>query len=937
MTDRPTEDDVDRADDWAQWFDREYGAPELPAPDPAAPPAAPTPVPPAPAPLPPPASGTAPAGDGDGEATGGDRGGGWVEELFDGSDETPSAGLPRASWWRRRRVVHWATRPWPASRIVTTATTAATLLITTAVMMSVVHFNPLAWAGIGWRDLIFDDTTPAGGDMGSHVWAPAYLRDVLLPDWRVSGWTMDWYAGFPAYRFYMVVPALAIVALDTFLPYGVAFKVVAMSGMVSLPFCAWAFGRLARFRFPVPELFAFGGLCWVLNESYTIWGGNVLSTMAGEFSFSIAISLMLLGLGMLCRALDASADRLRHLVPVAGLLALACLSHGIVLIYTAIAAVVIVLCRCGADLLPTLTRRVRGLTRVAKRRLLAAALMGVLTAALSAFWVGPFLFNHEYMTDMKYGFRPDSRIYTDDSYWDLFFDQKPALDVIINLLAAFGVFFAVVRRSVYGIALAITTGAAVGLVYLAHDSLPVIGLLWNPRVLPFVYLLRYLLMMLGVAGIFTTAANIIGDRPARTDGGWVSGVVGLVAAGLAVLFAFGWVYQVLPGGGFVTKHGDRVYAWGPFAAPDGQTTDARGDSWTSYNWNGYERRPAYPEYYDLIETMDTIGDERGCGRALWERDQRDSVGNTRYGSSMALMLLPFWTDGCIASSEGLFFEASGTTPYHFLAAAAMSDEAGSPVRQSRDVRNDAAVGVPYLQSLGIRYLMVTRPDAIAEADAQAELTPIDESGPWRIYEVADADVVVPLDVEPVVVPERDGDRRECWLEVGSSWFQNRDEWAAIPAADGPADWQRIDVAIDPERQVPQGQSDPAELATTCGDPSFSVDRDVNVVVPVTPIEPRTAGPARVSNVELGDQSVSFDVDRPGVPILVKVSYFPNWEATGAQGPYRIAPNFMVVVPTATHVDLRFARTTSDLAFDAATALALVGSLGVGVRRLAARR
>ena len=106
---------------------------------------------------------------------------------------------------------------------------------------------------------------------------------------------MDWYGGFPIYRFYMVVPALAIVALDTFLPYGVAFKFVAVSGLVTLPFCCWAFGRLARFRYPIPELFAFAGLCFALNESYSIYGGNVKSTMAGEFSFSIAISLMMLG------------------------------------------------------------------------------------------------------------------------------------------------------------------------------------------------------------------------------------------------------------------------------------------------------------------------------------------------------------------------------------------------------------------------------------------------------------------------------------------------------------------------------------------------------------------------------------------------------------------------------------------------------------------
>ena len=74
--------------------------------------------------------------------------------------------------------------------------------------------------------LLVADTTPAGGDMGAHVWGPAYLRDHLLPHWRLTGWSPDWYSGFPAYHFYMVVPSLLIVALDVVLPYGIAFKVV---------------------------------------------------------------------------------------------------------------------------------------------------------------------------------------------------------------------------------------------------------------------------------------------------------------------------------------------------------------------------------------------------------------------------------------------------------------------------------------------------------------------------------------------------------------------------------------------------------------------------------------------------------------------------------------------------------------------------------------
>ena len=42
-------------------------------------------------------------------------------------------------------------------------------------------------------------------------------------------------------------------------------------------------------------------------------------------------------------------------------------------------------------------------------------------------------------------------------------------------------------------------------------------------------------------------------------------------------------------------------------------------------------------------------------------------------------------------------------------------------------------------------------------------------------------------------------------------------------------------------------------------------------------------------------------------MLVKTSYFPNWNAVGADGPYRVSPNFMVVVPTDTEVTLTYGR------------------------------
>jgi hypothetical protein len=355
----------------------------------------------------------------------------------------------------------------------------------------------------------------------------------------------------------------------------------------------------------------------------------------------------------------------------------------------------------------------------------------------------------------------------------------------------------------------------------------------------------------------------------------------------------------VPGAQYTTKNGKSVYSWGingfdPITLTP-SSKDALSDGWTRYNFLGYEGRPAYGEYKALVDTMAALGKDNafGCGRALWE----NNGDNGAYGTTMALMLLPHWTDGCIQSSEGLFFEASGTTPYHFITAAAISSDSSNPVRELRYDNHNDSKGVPYLQTLGVKYLMVFTETAKAQADGRPELTKLGSVGPWNIYQVADSDLVVPLAVQPVVVKQRPGDQRERNLELGTSWFQHRDEWAAIPADNGPAEWQRISVEVDTTRS--DGLSPGAS------------GRKVDIVQPAQPIVAKPLPAVTVSNVQLGDQDLRFSVDKVGVPILVKISYFPNWHVSGAKGPYRIAPNLMVVVPTSNDVHLTYERSNLD--------------------------
>jgi 6-pyruvoyl-tetrahydropterin synthase related domain len=783
-----------------------------------------------------------------------------VQPIVRPRDESPVSRVLRRAV---RRPQRWLDAPWPAARIVRYVTTLLLLGGSTFAALQAIH-----------PDLVFTNNTPTGGDMGAHVLGPAYLRDHLLSNFQLSGWSNDWYAGLPMYRFYMVIPAIAIVLFNIVLPYGIAFKLIVVAGIVSLPFCCWAFGRLASFRYPMPELFAVGGMLFLFDESFSIYGGNVKSTMAGEFSFSIALSLGVLGLGLFAKGLETGKYRSWAAI----VLALACLSHGIVLIFVALGALLLWLVWMDK------TRFKYGLT------------MGLTAFLLAAFWVVPFLFNHAYMTDMKYGFRPDG---ASDSFWDMFFPLTTFFDIFITTFAIIGFIASIWRRHLNGAWMGICTLALVGGVYLTRDSLPIIGLLWNPRLLPFIYLLRYLLMMVGlvetahfiVRGI--RGGRELSDRSSLTIGAVTAGLVGVSVLVIELMF-----FRVMPGASFQTHNNESVYQWGPISLT-ATSTDALSDSWSRYNFTGYEDKPAYGEYKALVDTMAELGADadNGCGRALWENNGE----NGKYGTTMALMLLPHWTDGCISSMEGLFFEASGTTPYHFITSAAMSEQSSNPVRGLRYTNNDAEKGVPYLQSLGVKYVMVFTQKAKDEADLQPELTLVRDSGPWKIYRVADSDLVVPLGVQPVVVAERDGDPRERNLELGMSWFQHRDEWAAIPADDGPAEWQRIEVAPDLTRR--------------------EADR-VDIVAPTTPIAPVPLPEVIVSNVELGKQDLRFTVDQIGVPVLVKMSYFPNWDVEGAEGPYRIAPNLMVVVPTSTDVHLTYGRSPLDLAAYGATALGI---------------
>jgi hypothetical protein len=325
-------------------------------------------------------------------------------------------------------------------------------------------------------------------------------------------------------------------------------------------------------------------------------------------------------------------------------------------------------------------------------------------------------------------------------------------------------------------------------------------------------------------------------------------------------------------------------------------------SWASWNYSGYEAKPNYREYHDIVRTMEQVGQDEGCGRAFWEYEKELD----RYGTPMALMLLPHWTDGCIGSMEGLYFEASATTPFHFLTQVELSTAPSAAQRDLPYGGFDITKGVQHLQMLGVKYYLATSDNAIGLARSNEDLTEIAASGPWVVFEVAGSELVTPLENEPAVV-EGITDSQLDWVEEphdesgrfggpATRWFTDPGQWDVPLASGGPDEWQRVEVGERPE--------------------------------------PRPADSVEVSNIDPDDERISFDVDEVGSPVLVKASYFPNWRVSGAEGPYRVAPNMMVVVPTERHVELTYGRTGVEWLSYALTLAGLVGLVLLARRPLA---
>ena len=642
-------------------------------------------------------------------------------------------------------------------------------------------------------EYLVTSTITTGGDTASHFYTLQYLRDVLLPAGQVSGWTPGNYAGFPILQFYFPLDFILMVVLNGIVSLQVAFKLGSIAGTLLLPVSAWGMLRLMRCPFPGPGIAAVLTLPFLFNFSHSMWGGNVFSSFAGEFSYSLSMALSLILLGSLYNGIRTH----RHVVINAILVFLVGFSHGYTLLFSEAMSLYFLI-------------TLRGFVE----RLFYLGKVYALAFCLLAFWLVPLLVFTKYTTSY-------------DLVWTIYSIKEVFPPMLLPVLL---------------------TGAAgsLGLLLwsirdyrqIGREALPMLGYLWFGLAMCVVFFVAA--PKLGVVDIrYIPYGHLLGSLLAAITLGWLG------------LFLRRWkIDWVLLPAVLVAAIVWTVNQSGP--APD----------WAKWNYEGFEAKAAWPVFEKINSKLKGGFSDP---RVVYEHSEL----HNSFGSSRAFESLPLFAGR--ATLEGLYMQASISSPFVFYIQSLVSQQKSVPFPQYSYSSLDYDRARPRLEMFNVQDLVI-RSDNAKKAISQSEGYKLkDTIGEYELWEVTtnhDHYVEVP-EYEPVLFPT------SSWKMDSHRWFIE-DSLLQTPLVFVKDD---ITEAFPPFRAIVRDMDD----------------------IPRIPVD---TGGCTVQE-HIGNQEIRIETDCIGKPLVVKMSYHPDWHVEGADHIYLVSPSFMLVYPQQRHVRLYY--------------------------------
>ena len=698
-------------------------------------------------------------------------------------------------------------------------------------------------------DLVFENNTPTGGDMGAHIVAiDTFIKD-FMPNFQINGWSNDWFGGYPLYYFYFPLPAIITFFLNLIFPFGIAFKIMVV---LSIILVVYSIEKLMRKTSNQISIYgATAGLFYVFTESFTIYGGNLASTLAGQFSFGYSLAFANLSIFYLLK----SNNNFRF--PISSIfLALCLLSHLIpFIIYSPIYAFY------------WLSRKENF-----NQKILSVSIF----LALVSRWSASLIMNLEYTTNMSY--TPFSRIE------DLI--KKDILPIIFILI---GLLITKHKNLIKNKTLNLFELYLIFSSILLYFFVPE-GALWNGRLVPF--------FNLGIIFLFFKAVEIfIEDIYLYQQGLNV----------LTVLFFGGTIYCLYIFYEKWSANQSYLNVYVPiilliiiFAIINLNnvviqlnmlivsiifSTISFLPHWLNWNFTGYEGKNDWNQIQSLYTKLENLKP----GRIMWEPNSDMN----KYGTPMTLMTLPYFTKH--TSMEGLYFDSSITTPFHFISVSGLAKRPSNPVGGLSYINNKFDQGVDYLYDLGIDYFISYTEEIESKAMSSDRLTFLFSSEPFSVFEINSSKVeLIYQDIEVFSkVNKQEG--------ILSSVFRDTNITNFFEKA-----YENFDE-LDEKRIV--------EVS--------------NKIL----IQPSNKNNLKVTDIRITNRKISFFTNNPGELHLVKVSYFPNWSISNGLGPFRTSPSFMSVIPNQEYVEINFEKTTLEKNSFYFSIFSLVLSLIIFIRSL----
>jgi len=674
-------------------------------------------------------------------------------------------------------------------------------------------------------DLIFIDNTPTGGDMGAHVVPIKYFIENFASSFKINGWSNDWFAGYPLYFFYFPFPAILTYLFNLIVPYGVAFKLMVAGSIVLVIYSIEKLFRKEDYLFSHIGIGA--GLMFALTESFTIYGGNLASTLAGQFSFTYSLGFANLAIYYITKS------KHKYKVPISSIfLSLCLLSHLIpFMLY-----------------LPAYS--IYWLIKKDKIQLKIISIF-IFTTMVTRFIV-PLIYNLEFTTNMSY--TPYTRLK------DLI---KPDILPYVFLLFLFLLgrfnFKKLIENKTFSLFEFYLLLMSVSLYFFVPE-----GALWNGRLVPF--------FNLGIIIIFFKMIDfLLNDILQFQQGKLNTNLLILFSIVVCIyifydkwfefnrykLFVFGIIGLTFLGLVLFYNSSYKLFNLGIFVFIMSSMSFL--PHWVNWNFTGYEGKEDWKEIEALYSSLEKLPP----GRIMWEPNSDLN----KYGTPMVLMTIPLFTEH--SSMEGLYFDSSITTPFHFIAVSGLAEKPSNPVGGLSYINNDFEKGVEYLNDLGVDYFITYTESIRDKAINNKDLSLLFVSDPFSVFEIKTNKIeLVNQRIETfprISFYERTSSslfrdtEYENFFEKAYNNFRYLDEYRVV--------------------ELPAGLN-------------LNSSNEVDL---------------KISDLKISSDEIKFTTNKPNELHVIKVSYFPNWKIDKGMGPYRISPSFMSIIPYENNVVISFER------------------------------